>query len=711
MYGYKDYFDTKKSNKGYASAGEELSDALALLDMLIEHYMDAKTSNSEGMIFSRGMKMTEREVESYFFTEPTKRVSIGYNEDFAKEVTQAFLHIEKRTAATPEELRLPIRDCKRILSLDDGEVLALILAISIQYDMKYARLYGYIANENSMQYPTVGVLLALMETFDMEGAKEAVAEVTDEEGIFYRLCLDKSSMTKESRPALHMPLVLHPLLYRYICFGPEKPEAPVDAPIPGSYADFMEKLVALEKASEGDFRYYIECMDDKDVKLLLNKLTDKALYIIELNDADPDHENFGFYVQKQVLSALLTDGRTAVSCKDINKLLACKKELAYLKGYYIFGCENMPDEFLHMDDDFMAAPIKLALPDAQERLFIWKKHVEGFGINLASDVSLEALSDTYDFSCSGIREIVKQTGLVMKTKKDEPVERAELLSVIFRFDHANFAGLATRVHTAYVWEDMEIAEAQKKRLLVACDRYRYRGRIDEKYGVAKKNAYGNGGSVLMYGAPGTGKTMAAQVVANELGLPLYRVDVSQIFSKYIGETEKNLGRIFEEAKKSNVILFFDEADALFAKRTDVGDSNDRYANAETAYLLQKIEEHNGMTILATNLYHNFDSAFVRRITYVVHIDSPDEDTRLRLWKHTLPESMPISSDVDFEFLAERFELSGSNIKAILHTAAYMAGAKDRPITMADVIISLRYELEKLGRIIDSTDFDNYGVYL
>ncbi|MCR5098835.1 MAG: ATP-binding protein [Lachnospiraceae bacterium] len=215
----------------------------------------------------------------------------------------------------------------------------------------------------------------------------------------------------------------------------------------------------------------------------------------------------------------------------------------------------------------------------------------------------------------------------------------------------------------------------------------------------------------MYGAPGTGKTMAAQVVANELGLPLYRVDVSQIFSKYIGETEKNLGVIFEEAKKVNVILFFDEADALFAKRTEVGDSNDRYANAETAYLLQKIEEHNGMTILATNLYHNFDSAFVRRITYVVHIDSPDEATRLRLWKHTLPETCRFSSDVDFEYLAEHFELSGSNIKAILQTAAYYAGGFDRAITMADVIMALRYELEKLGRIIDSTDFGNYGVYL
>ena len=291
------------------------------------------------------------------------------------------------------------------------------------------------------------------------------------------------------------------------------------------------------------------------------------------------------------------------------------------------------------------------------------------------------------------------------------LDRATLLSVVFRYNTANFNGLATRVHTAYVWDDIEIADSQRKRLMVACDRYRLKNRIDETYGVAKKNAYGNGVSVLMYGAPGTGKTMAAQVIANEIGLPLYRVDVSQIFSKYVGETQKNLGIIFEEAKKANVILFFDEADALFAKRTEVSDSNDRYANSETAYLLQKIEEHDGMTILATNLYHNFDSAFVRRITYVARIDSPDEDTRLRLWQRILPDSMPIAANVDFEFLAERFEISGSSIKSVLHTAAYMAAARGDAITMADMVLSLKYELEKLGRIIDSSDFANYGVYL
>ncbi len=694
MFGYNDYFDKKKINTPYADGTEELTSYLYLLDMILEHFLDAKTKSSEGMIFSRGMKMTEAEIESYYFTRPEDRVSIGYDEAFAGDVKNAMEHIASRTAAT--EGWLPISGCREAFSLTDADVLALILALSVQCDMKYTRLYGYIANESSLQYPTLGVFQALIETFDNEGSKNA-AVVGDRDGAFFKFCLDHSQTDENVRPFLHMPLVIHPALLNYVFGTLKKKDRPDHPGLPASYQDFARRLCDLE---EHDGRYYLECQDLEDIEAILDQ---SEHTVIELDGADDKR------LQDMIIRAALCPGRTVVRTSDVKKLIASWDELKHFKALFIYGADHMPDELLH--DEYMTTPVTLELPDADERLTVWKELIARWKLELSEDVSIETISDTYGFSYSRICEVVRMSHLMSEAEDGRAIDRSGLLSVIFRYNSANFAGLATRVHTAYVWEDMEIAELQKKRLLVACDRYRLRDRIDEKYGVGKKNAYGNGVSVLMYGAPGTGKTMAAQVVANELGLPLYRVDVSQIFSKYIGETEKNLGVIFEEAKKVNVILFFDEADALFAKRTEVGDSNDRYANAETAYLLQKIEEHNGMTILATNLYHNFDSAFVRRITYVVHIDSPDEATRLRLWKHTLPETCRFSSDVDFEYLAEHFELSGSNIKAILQTAAYYAGGFDRAITMADVIMALRYELEKLGRIIDSTDFGNYGVYL
>lgn len=152
----------------------------------------------------------------------------------------------------------------------------------------------------------------------------------------------------------------------------------------------------------------------------------------------------------------------------------------------------------------------------------------------------------------------------------------------------------------------------------------------EEWGFGNKFSYGNGMSVLFYGAPGTSKTMAAQVMANRLGLPLLRVDLSQVTSKYIGETQKNIGKIFNEADKCECILLFDEADAIFAKRSDVSDAQDKYSNAETAYLLQRIEQYAGVSILATNLLQNFDDAFRRRISYMVHFPMPDEKLRFEL---------------------------------------------------------------------------------
>ncbi|MCR5467639.1 MAG: ATP-binding protein, partial [Lachnospiraceae bacterium] len=253
-------------------------------------------------------------------------------------------------------------------------------------------------------------------------------------------------------------------------------------------------------------------------------------------------------------------------------------------------------------------------------------------------------------------------------------------------------------------------ERERDILKTACNRFRLKGRLDKRYGIADKNAYGNGVSVLLYGHPGTGKTMAARVISSELSLPLYKVDMSQMISKYIGETEKNLSIVFERAAKSNVILFFDEADALFTKRTEVSDANDKHANAQTAFLLQKIEEYQGITLLATNLYHNFDTAFIRRITYVARMDAPDAATRKRLWLNTLPKSVPMDEDIDFDFLAERFELSGANIKAILLSAAYLAGEKEEAVSVAHIIKAMRYEFVKLGKIIDPAEFGKYVMY-
>ncbi|MEJ2607957.1 MAG: ATP-binding protein, partial [Anaerolineales bacterium] len=197
---------------------------------------------------------------------------------------------------------------------------------------------------------------------------------------------------------------------------------------------------------------------------------------------------------------------------------------------------------------------------------------------------------------------------------------------------------------------------------------------------------------------GTGKTMAAEIVAGELGLDLYKIDLAGVVSKYIGETEQNLERIFRAAQDgANAVLFFDEADALFGKRSEVRDSHDRYANIEISYLLQKMEEYEGLAILATNLIQNMDAAFMRRLAFSVHFPFPDADSRQRIWTHIWPSETPLAQDVDAASLAQRFEFSGGNIKNVALAAAFLAAEDGKVVTLDHVFHATRREYQKMGQ--------------
>ena len=266
--------------------------------------------------------------------------------------------------------------------------------------------------------------------------------------------------------------------------------------------------------------------------------------------------------------------------------------------------------------------------------------------------------------------------------------------------------LAKELHSNYTWDDLIIADEERKQLKIICDQVRYRSVVGEKWGFYDKSAYGRGISALFYGTPGTGKTMAAHVLANELGLSLYRVDLSQMASKYIGETQKNISELFDKAKNTNAMLFFDEADALFSKRTEVKDVHDKYANADTAHLLQRMEDYEGLVILATNYQQNIDDAFKRRLRFMVQFAFPDEAVRLTLWQTILPKGVPIDEEIDFKFLAKGFELPGSGIKEVLKNASYLAAAEDRGLVNNDIEVALKLYFAKLGKVLGKEDFQH-----
>ena len=201
--------------------------------------------------------------------------------------------------------------------------------------------------------------------------------------------------------------------------------------------------------------------------------------------------------------------------------------------------------------------------------------------------------------------------------------------------------------------------------------------------------------------------MAAEIIAGELKLDLYKIDLSTVVSKYIGETEKNLERIFTEAQDSDAILFFDEADALFGKRSEVKDAHDRYANIEIAYLLQRTEEYNGLVILASNVKKSMDEAFVRRLHFTIDFPFPEEPERLEIWRRTFPREAPVDPDVDLPFLARKLRITGGNIRNVILTAAFLAADDGQRVGMRHLVRGASYEFQKMGKLVVEGDFEQY----
>jgi AAA+ superfamily predicted ATPase len=260
------------------------------------------------------------------------------------------------------------------------------------------------------------------------------------------------------------------------------------------------------------------------------------------------------------------------------------------------------------------------------------------------------------------------------------------------------AELAQHIAPRYGWEDIVLPEDKLIQLREICSHVTHRYRVFGDWGFDRKLSHGKGLSVLFAGPSGTGKTMAAEIMAQALQVDLYKIDLSGVISKYIGETEKNLAKIFQEAESSNAILFFDEADAVFGKRTKISDAHDRYANIETSYLLQKIEEYEGVVILATNLRENMDDAFTRRMRFIVEFPFPDAASRQEIWQRHFPNEAPVMADLDYAWLAKQFQITGGNIKNIVLNAAFFAAEDGGAIGLEHVLCGARREFEKIGKL-------------
>ncbi len=347
--------------------------------------------------------------------------------------------------------------------------------------------------------------------------------------------------------------------------------------------------------------------------------------------------------------------------------------------------------------------VEFPVHSATERLQLW---VDLLGGDSLPRNDLESLAGKFRFTAGQIRDAVATARNLVRGRRagSEKLTLAELYTACRLQSNHQLGQLAGKIIPHYTWEDIVLPRDQLEQLREIRNYVKYRTQVYDAWGFDRKLSLGKGLNVLFAGPSGTGKTMAAEIIAGELGLELYRIDLSTMVSKYIGETEKNLARIFAEAEASNAILFFDEADALFGKRTEVRDSHDRYANIETSYLLQQMEAYTGVVILATNLRKNMDEAFVRRMHFTIDFPFPGEKERRRIWERIWPPETPRHSDLNIELLSRKIEVAGGNIRNIALAAAFLAAADGGVVTLPHLLRATRREYQKIGKVITDKEF-------
>jgi hypothetical protein len=337
-------------------------------------------------------------------------------------------------------------------------------------------------------------------------------------------------------------------------------------------------------------------------------------------------------------------------------------------------------------------------PVFRERLELWRRELAA--VTVAPD-DIEIVASRYAFTGSTISRAAHRAVQAARLRDPEqPTVTLDDLGDAARLMFSHRLGtMAQRIPIGFSWSDLVLPRDTQEAVREVVRFARYRSFLLEEWGFSAKLPYGRGVSAIMAGPPGTGKTMVAQLLAKELGYDLYRIDLSQVVNKYIGETEKNLAKIFDEAETSHAVLFFDEADSLFAKRTDVKSANDRYANLEVNYLLQRMETFDGVTLLATNLEQGLDDAFKRRVRFSIQFELPEEAERKKLWISMFPPKVPLAPNIDWDLMAKRFEMAGGYIKKAALRAALIAAESRRPITTADLVEAARQEYREMGRII------------
>ncbi len=610
----------------------------------------------------------------------------------------------------------------RMFGFDSFEWYVFCMAFMAEADPQFERIFVLLQDDFSRKAPAAELCVS-MYTLDEEERDRLRQRVMERWDFFSRFLEKEQAKAFYSgrlESMLTMPLYLDRRVIRFIydmdSTDPVLEEA-VACYLPSAQPDDMlirrEQLDMIEKmyqAAAKDGFLYLWGERDIGKKFLVRHLAkrlNRPLLLVDMNRFTGLDYPAGELVQRLAREAVLK-GNAMVCLADmemddatgLEKLLRCLEETHLIP---IFTSVRKWQESVRTG---RRRCMELELPPltVEERRRVWESRLSESSLEGSADCL--RLAGTYQLPPGAIQRVIREAEIKQQFEKTENSLEKILYKGCQRQLVHSLGQDAVRVPAQYTMDDLILPQSQKKLLQDACDMVRYHHQVFETWGFGRKMAYGRGVSMIFYGPPGTGKTMGAQAMANELNLELYRVDMASVLSKYVGESEKKLGNIFEQGQKSQSILFFDEADALFGKRSEVKDSQDKYANASTAFLLQKLEDYQGIIILATNLLQNFDQAFCRRFQFIVEFPFPDVQRRLEIWRQVFPEELPME-ELDYDYLAEEFVLSGSQIKNIAAGAAFLAAGEGGSLKLVHILRVIKREMKKTGRNMIAGDF---GVY-
>jgi ATP-dependent 26S proteasome regulatory subunit len=716
----------------FASGFEHLEAELERIDLLIQAQVNRARRIHRQDEF-QGLYISEQEVDE-LLNRPAGRprwvceAHTEHDSGFYEQAAQLAGQIAERARESSRRgVLLPLTELARCFALTRVDLDAILICLALDLDTRYERLYAYLQDDVTRKRPSVDLILSLLCSDFAEKIRERVRFAPESPLLAHHFVVISDEQSPSRSPLSYRTVQLDDRIASYLLRHDVVDARLADTVRPqrgGSDllglvlpAEIRPRILGLTEMARVTPRTLLYLQGPPGIgksRLAEAFCREIGLQMITADiepNASATPSDFRNWVRLALREAILRgsgiyfrgfdalekdEQRTprGILLDEIRKY----ERLVLVGGNTLWEPGSMPPGHLFVR-------LELPLPSYPERVRLWAEAANGS----APHEWIEEIAGKYRLSGGQIRDAAStalQLALARPPSDCRPT-LADFQEASRLHSNRKLATLARRIRPQYTWDDIVLPADRMEQLREICATLRFRPIVYEDWGFDEHLSLGKGLNVLFAGPSGTGKTMAAEILAHQLGLELYKTDLSTIVSKYIGETEKNLSRIFAEAASSNAILFFDEADALFGKRSEIRDSHDRYANIEVNYLLQEMERYEGMAILATNLRKNMDEAFVRRMHFVVEFPFPSVDDRLRIWQAVLPPDTPRDPGLDFDFLASAFEMSGGSIRNIALGAAFLAAANGGRISMSHLIRATVREYQKMGKVLSGDEFGEY----